>query len=177
MGVPLCSSSCYCISLLMKGKDFISTFPVFLMDPLTCWMHWICRCETYYKSTIWVHSSSFSSTLRVYDIWHFTRIFVAIKLGHISGCWQCSSTRCRCESLFICFGRAGQFIYLHSLGVLTWLLTVEKSSSAPDPGGTLTDLCWSTLVPQSVIHLNQWFEGETHFLCIDSNSTGNWILI
>lgn len=38
-------------------------------------------------------------------------------------------TSCHCESLlFICFGRAGEFIYLHSCGDLTQSLTVEKAA-------------------------------------------------
>lgn len=70
-GIPECSSSHYCISqaLLMKGKVPISTFPVFLIDPLTCAEH--AEYVDVRRSTNQLYELKplkFTSTPRVYDI-------------------------------------------------------------------------------------------------------------
>lgn len=154
----------------MKENLFLSTFPVFFNRSTDTYRtRWICRCEMFYKSTIRVHTS----TPRVYDtsfnadicrskaapyIWMLTvqhQLAVAMRVC----CLFALAEPC---SLFICT----LWVFWHDR---------EKAFPVLDPGGLsaafeLIYVKEELLVPQSVVHLNQWFEGETHVLCPDSKS-------
>lgn len=134
----------------MKGNLLISTFPVILLGLLTCAEHTeyvdVRRSTNQlHDFTNLLHSPIHRGLQRIIfhaDIWRSkfkSYIWMLTVFGPAA-----AQLACHCERLmFICLGSAGQVIYLHSWGVLTRLLTLEKNSSVLDPGGLclLTDLC------------------------------------
>lgn len=121
----------------LKGKVSISTFPVFLIDPLSGAGHpeYIDVRRLYEFTPLKI-----SSAQRVYDIRHFTLIFVAPKPGRISGRWRLGWTGCRCEGLlFICFGRGGHVYFF----ALFWCFDTFCSSGEE----LLSSSSWRTPLP------------------------------
>ena len=163
--IPRASALCTVFHRHLKGKVSISTFPVFLIDPLSGAGHaaYVDVRRLYDFTPLKITSAP-----RLYDIRHFTLIFVAPKLGRISGRWRLSWTGCRCEGLlFICFGGGGHVYLFVLFGCFDtfWSSGEElfSSSSWRTPLPFFQNLLQRFLVSDSRIYLNLGFEGETHF--------------